>query len=244
VLLPDVLHRADRDRPAAAGRVIALGADVVLLDDGFQHRRLARDLDIVAIDATDPFGCDRLFPRGLLREPVAGLARAGGIVLTRADAVDETRRREIRTAVERFRAAAPPAAWAESVHRPARLRRFSGATLPVDDLRGRRIFAFAGIGNPAAFRRTLGALGGLIGGYRWFADHHAYAAADLEGIATAGRDAGCDLLVTTLKDLVRIRRDDLAGLPVVAVEIALEMIAGGDDLGAAIDRAVAVGEKR
>jgi tetraacyldisaccharide 4'-kinase len=238
VLLPDVMHQADRDRPAAAARAVARGADVVVLDDGFQHRRLARDLDIVAIDATDPFGCDRLFPRGLLREPVAGLARAGGVVLTRADAVDEDRRRQIRATVERA-CGAPPTAWAEAVHRPARLRRFSGPTLPLADLRGQRVFAAAGIGNPAAFRRTLGTLGPSIAGCRWFADHHAYADQDLEEVAAAGRDAGCDLIVTTLKDLVKLRSDELAGLPVVALEIALEMISGGDDIGAAIDRAIA-----
>ena len=72
-----------------------------MLDDGFQHRRLARDLDIVAVDATDPFGCGRLFPRGLLREPLAGLSRAGAVVLTRADAVHDARRREIRAALAR-----------------------------------------------------------------------------------------------------------------------------------------------
>lgn len=241
ILLPGVMHRADRDRPAAAAWAVGHGADVIVLDDGFQHRRLARDLDIVALDATDPFGCDRLFPRGLLREPVAGLARACGIVLTRADAVDEPRRRDIHATVERIRAAAPVAAWTEAVHRPARLRCFSGATRPLDDLRGRRLFAFAGIGNPGGFRRTLGTLGAEFVGCRWFADHHAYAEGDLRAIAAAGREAGCDLLATTLKDLVKIRRDDLEGMPVVAVEIALQTTAGGDDLGALIDRVVAGG---
>lgn len=238
LLLPDVMHQADRDRPAAVGRAVARGADAIVLDDGFQHRRLARDLDLVAIDATDPFGCDRLFPRGLLREPLAGLRRADGFVLTRADAVDEACRRQIRATVERIRSAPAPV-WAEAVHRPARLRRFCGETMPLDGLQGRRVFAFAGIGNPAAFRGTLAALAADVGGCRWFADHHAYAEHDLARLAAAGRAAGCDLLVTTLKDLVRLRRDDVEGLPVVAVEIAVQMLDGGDGLGAAIDRALA-----
>jgi tetraacyldisaccharide 4'-kinase len=241
VLLPGVMHLADRDRPAAAARAVARGADVILLDDGFQHRRLARDLDLVAIDATDPFGCGRIFPRGLLREPVAGLVRGGGFVLTRADAVDEGRRREIRAAVERIRARAraPAAAWAEAVHRPVRLRTFSGPTRSLDVLPGRRVFAFAGIGNPTAFRRTLAGLGAEIGGCRWFADHHAYTDPDRAALAAAARAADCNLLVTTLKDLVKIRRDDMDGMPVVALEIGMEMIVGGDGLGAVIDRAVA-----
>jgi tetraacyldisaccharide 4'-kinase len=212
---------------------------VILLDDGFPHRRLARDLDLVAIDATDPFGCGRIFPRGLLREPVAGLVRGGGFVLTRADAVDEGRRREIRAAVERIRARAPAAAWAEAVHRPVRLRTFSGPTRSLDVLPGRRVFAFAGIGNPTAFRRTLAGLGAEIGGCRWFADHHAYTDPDRAALAAAARAADCNLLVTTLKDLVKIRRDDMDGMPVVALEIGMEMIVGGDGLGAVIDRAVA-----
>lgn len=238
LLVPGVRHEADRDRPAAAARAVAHGADVIVLDDGFQHRRLARDLDIVAIDATDPFGCGRLFPRGLLREPIAGLARAGGFVLTRADAVDPPGRAAIRRAVERARGGAAVMVWAEAVHRPAGLRLFSGATRPLDVLRGRRIFAFAGIGNPTGFRRTLAAVGAEIAGCRWFADHHAYDEADLAQVAAAGRAAGCDLLVTTLKDLVKVRRDDLAGCDVLAVEIAMDLVAGADEVGAAIDRAV------
>lgn len=104
IVLPDVPHVADRDRVAAVRRAAAQAAEIVVVDDGFQHRRLARDLDILAVDATDPWGCGRLFPRGLLREPLSGVTRAHAVVLTRADAVARDERLAIRRRLEIGRA--------------------------------------------------------------------------------------------------------------------------------------------
>ena len=146
LLLPGVPHLADRDRVAAAAAAATAGAEVVVLDDGFQHRRLARDLDIVAIDATDPFGSDRIFPRGLLREPLAGLGRAGAVVLTRATAVDAARRVEIRRRLEAACGGTMPPVWAEARHRPVRLRTARGGERPLEEIRAARVAAFAGIG--------------------------------------------------------------------------------------------------
>ena len=228
LLLPGVPHVADRDRVAAARAAVAGGAEVVLVDDGFQHRRLARDLDIVAIDATDPFGCGHLFPRGLLREPPAGLARADAVVLTRAHSVDAARRAEIRRLVLRTRAGREPDAWAEAVHRPMGLRDWSSAIRPLEQLAGRRVAAFAAIGNPAAFRATLAAAGADVADFQTFADHHRYAAGDLESLAAHASRTGADLVVTTLKDLVKLRCETLAGIPLVALEIAIDFTSGGD----------------
>jgi tetraacyldisaccharide 4'-kinase len=239
LLLPTVPHVADRDRPRAAARAVAAGADAVVLDDGFQHRRLARDLDIVAVDATDPFGCGRLFPRGLLREPLGGLARAGAVVLTRASAVDGRRRDEIRAVLAAACRGRLPPAWAEADHRPVCLRSATGGTRPLADLRGRRVFAFAGIGNPAAFRAAVVALGAEVVGFEPLPDHHAYRPADLDALGHAAAAARAELVVTTLKDLVKVRRDALAGLPLAAVEIAIEFAAGEAALEAAIHAALA-----
>jgi tetraacyldisaccharide 4'-kinase len=228
ILLPGVPHVADRDRVAAARAAAARGADVVVLDDGFQHRRLARDLDIVAIDATDPFGGGRLFPRGLLREPLSGIARARAVVLTRAAGVAPERRAAIRTAVER--AGGGRAAWVESAHRPVRLRSAGGDVRPLDDLRSRRVVAFAGIGNPAAFRDTLVGLGADLADFRGFPDHHPYSAGDLRALDERRRRLGADLVVTTLKDLVKARVDRIGDAPLFAVEIAIEMLSGGGEL--------------
>jgi tetraacyldisaccharide 4'-kinase len=240
ILLPSVPHVADRDRVAAAARAVTLGADVVVLDDGFQHRRLARDLDIVAVDATDPFGAGRLFPRGLLREPLAGIARAGAVVLTRATAVTEERRRRIRGRLEEACGPRPPV-WVEAEHRPLRLRSAGGEIRPLEAVRAGRVVAFAGIGNPAAFRGTLAGLGAELAGFRGFADHHPYSPDDLESLDRWARELGADLVLTTLKDLVKARTERIGAAPLLAVEIAMEMLAGGDALEQLLARVVAAG---
>jgi tetraacyldisaccharide 4'-kinase len=222
ILLPGVPHVANRDRVAGAAAAAAAGADVVVLDDGFQHRRLRRDLDIVAIDATDPFGCDHLFPRGLLREPLHGLARAGAVVLTRAGGLAASDRERLRQRVAAARPRLQPVVWIETEHRPSALRTASGGPGPLESLHGRKVAAFCGIGNPAAFRHTLAAAGATTVGFQSFADHHAYAPDDLASLAAWAEKTTADLVVTTLKDLVRIRADTLGRLPLAAVEITLE----------------------
>ncbi|MFM9197785.1 MAG: tetraacyldisaccharide 4'-kinase [Planctomycetia bacterium] len=235
ILLPKVPHVADRDRVAGVRTAAAAGANVALLDDGFQHRRLARDLDIVAVDATDPWGGGRLFPRGLLREPLAGLTRAQAVVLTRATAVEPKRRTEIRRRLERACGATRPRVWVEANHRPVRLRSATSTTQPLERLATGRIAAFAGIGNPAAFRTSLANLDAGLIGFRAFPDHHAYTAGDLDTLRDWAAELRADLLVTTLKDLVKVRAERLGDIPLVALEIALEILPGGDSAAALED---------
>jgi len=239
IVLPGIPHLADRDRVAGARAAAAAGAGSVVLDDGFQHRRLARDLDLVAIDATDPFGCGWVFPRGLLRERLAGLARADAAILTRADSIPPAAREEIRSRLAQACGGRRPAVWAEASHQPVAVRGADGTARALDWLAGRRIAAFAGIGNPAAFRRTLESLGAEVAGFRAYVDHHAYTAADRSDLEAWARTQGADGLVTTLKDLVKLKpaRADAPepGLPLMAVEIALSMGRGGEDLGRLID---------
>jgi tetraacyldisaccharide 4'-kinase len=239
ILLPDVTHVANRRRVAGARTAAARGARVIVLDDGFQHRRLARDLDIVAIDATDPFGCGHLFPRGLLREPLAGLARAQVAVLTRADAIDAPRRREIRDAFARACRGRLRAAWVEATHRPLRLRSATSVTEPLESLQGSRVAAFAGIGNPAAFRGAVESLGATLVGFRAFPDHHAYSDSDRESLGAWARDLAADRLVTTLKDLVKVRADSLGGISLVALEITITILSGAAELEAAVASVIA-----
>lgn len=241
ILLPGVDHVANRDRLAAVRTATGRQADVIVLDDGFQHRRLHRDLDLVAIDASDPFGCGHLLPRGLLRESVAGLARADAIVLTRASSVDEARREAIHAAVERARGGRRPAAWLETEHRPTTIRTAGGETLPLDSIRGRRVAAFCGIGNPAAFRRTLADAGAEIVGFRGFADHHRYRPAELDELGSWADRVGAGHLLTTLKDLVRIRLDRLGGVPLCAIEVAIEPLTPVADLDLLLAKAVDAG---
>ena len=235
MLLPGVGHHAAADRRAAVARAVAAGADVIVLDDGFQHRRLHRDLDIVVVDATDPLGGGHVLPRGLLRESPAGIARADAVVLSRISSATETRRAAIRTELATACGGRLPPVWAECDHRPVGLRTADGRVESLDRLVDARLFAFCGIGNPAAFRDTLARISGREpAGFRGYTDHHAYSPADLDSIASAARSMAADLVVTTLKDLVRVQRTELGGLPLAAVEIAIEFAAGAAGLESAI----------
>lgn len=226
--LPDVPHLQGADRAALARAAVEeLESEVLVLDDGFQHRRLARDLDLVLLDATNPWGHGRLFPRGLLREPAAGLGRAGVIVLTRCDQVTEEERGRMREVAGRH---APGIPVVETVHQPRELVSSEGLAEPVRRLRGRPVLAFCGIGNPEAFRRTLTALGAEVAAFRTFPDHHRYTKGDVEDLRTWARQQASDaLVVTTQKDLVKVRLPHLAGRDLRAVRIGLHVTSGQEE---------------
>jgi tetraacyldisaccharide 4'-kinase len=239
--LPDVPHLQDVDRVEGARTAIEeFESQAILLDDGFQHRRLKRDLDIVLIDALEPFGYDHVFPRGLLREPLTGLKRAGVVVLSRADLVDEAERTRIRDVVRRYNAAA---IWCEVRHAPRTLLSSTGPNAPsvetpLASLRGRRIVGFCGIGNPEGFRRTLIGLGCELVDFREFPDHHAFERADVDALAKSALDSNAELLICTHKDLVKLRIDSLAGRPLQAVVIGVEFLSGEEELVAKLEEVV------
>ena len=231
-LAPGVPVVIDPDRVRGAARAIQEhGADVLVLDDGFQHRRLARNLDIVLIDALCPFGGGRLLPRGLLREPLSGLRRADFIVLTRSDQVPPERTAEIRKQLARR---APGTSIAFAVHRPTGLRELSYPPKdhPLDELKEGQWLAFCGIGNPEAFRLTLEGLGARLQGLTAFPDHHRYRATDVEGLLSAASDLGCRGLVTTEKDAIKVSPLVPAAtpLPVLALQVRMELIEGREAL--------------
>ncbi len=236
--LPDVPHLQNVDRVEAARTAIEeFEAQLILLDDGFQHRRLQRDLDIVLIDALEPFGFDHVFPRGTLREPLSGLKRAQVVILSRADLCTPEERERIWQRVRRY---APHAAQVEAAHRPLELLNFSRQTQPLETLAGQPLLAFCGIGNPEGFRRTLGGLNYNVQAWRAFPDHHNYTRDDIESLANEARAAGVAGLVCTHKDLVKIGMDSLGGLPLWAVRIGLEILQGEDALNAALEKIVAM----
>ncbi|MEX2173126.1 MAG: tetraacyldisaccharide 4'-kinase [Pirellulaceae bacterium] len=236
--LPDVPHVQNPDRVAAARQALAANPrQVLLLDDAFQHRRIARDLDIVLLDALAPFGYERLLPRGLLREPVEGLARAQVVALSRADAVDEATRERVRQRVEQL---APQAAWLELEHRPVGFVNAAGIALPLGELQGKRVAAFCGIGNPAGFRHTLHRYGLDLAGLFELSDHAAYPPAELARIEAWLRGLGdIEAVVCTRKDLVKIPRAELAGRPLWALDIRLEITAGRQRLEALLEPMIA-----
>ncbi len=222
--LPDVPHLQGRDRVALAETAVEeLESEVAVLDDGFQHRRLHRDLDIVLLDATRPIDREYLFPRGTLREPVASLHRAGAIVLTRCDQVEATEVVRQREWLQRF----PEIPIATTTHSPLELVGSDGHSASLEDLRGRPIGGFCGIGNPTAFRRTLEDLGGKVVEFRTFDDHHAYTRADVDDLARWAEKLPADAVIaTTQKDFVKLRIPDLAGRPLWAVRIGMRFLDG------------------
>lgn len=228
--LPDVPHVQNRDRVAAARVAIdELECQAIVLDDGFQHRRLARDLDIVLLDALEPFGWNHLVPRGYLREPRANLARAQVVALSRADVVAAERRREIRDEAARL---APHALWIETRHAPEAWLSASGRELPLAELAGKRVAALAGIGNPAGFRHTLATSGLEVVEFREFPDHHAFSRDDVQSLIAWADGLDVEAVVCTHKDLVKLGVDRLGRRPLWALVIGLEILAGEPEFAA------------
>jgi tetraacyldisaccharide 4'-kinase len=230
--LPDVPHLQDRDRAAIARVAVEeLESELLVLDDAFQHRRLVRDLDVVLLDALDPFGQGRLFPRGLLREPLSALRRAAVVVLSRADLLAAPERAAIRQHAERR---AGPLRWVEARHAPLELVDACAHTRPLAELAGTAVAAFCGIGNPEAFRRTLLPLGARLVDFRSFPDHHPYSASDVADLTAWARALGADLVLTTQKDSVKLRARALGPIPLSALRIGLEITQAGEVLEAAL----------
>jgi len=230
--LPDVPHLQGKDRVALARLAEEeLASEVLILDDGFQHRRLGRDLDIVLLDALDPFGLGRIFPRGLLREPVGSLRRAGVVILSRADLIDASSRAAIRARAETL---AGPLRWAEARHAPLDLLDAAGGSFALAELADRQVAAFCGIGNPEGFRRTLANLGTNVIGFQAFPDHHAYTGADVAALTDWVRGLGVDLALTTQKDLVKLRANELGPVPLRALRIGWDLLEGREVIEGAL----------
>lgn len=225
--LPDVPHVQDPDRVAAATVAVEeLDTQVVLMDDGFQHRRLYRDLDIVVIDATCPFGYGYLLPRGMLREPLSSIARADVAVLSRSNLATAAERERIRDA---YLGRNPELLWVEAEHRPGRLVDDRGRSEPLEAIRGKRVLAFCGIGNPAAFSQTIADCGADVADLKALADHARYDAPAMQSLQEWARQhqnaAGqrIDRVLCTQKDLVKVRAGQIGGLPLQAVQIELHI---------------------
>ncbi len=229
ILLPTVLHVANKRRIIAAKDAVAKGSDVLLLDDGFQHRQLRRDLNLVAIDATDPFGCNRLFPRGLLREPLKGLQRADALFLTRTDQVSIKTKNEIKEQCVRL-TESHDKPWIETEHRPSNLRLIDGTTQPLETLQNKRILSLSAIGNPAAFNKTLATIGHEPVASLTFPDHHTYATDDIHRISEKAESVEAEIIVTTLKDLVKLPPASVHNRPICALEIGIQIQSGLQDL--------------
>ena len=236
--LPGVPLIINPDRCQGARRATTRhGADVLVMDDGFQHRRLARDLDIVLLDALQPFGGGSLLPRGLLREPLSGLERADILVLTRSDKVDRERLDKIKKRVE-LRIGEKPVL--EARHQPVRLVRTTPDGEEALDLKPLKEGRWAGvcaIGNPRAFRLTLRELGVDLVSFDAFPDHHHYTRNDAEELRARARGAGACGIVGTAKDAKKLAPlwPSDSSVPFHYLAIELRLSSGADLLSNRID---------
>ncbi len=219
-LLPAVVH-ALADRYAGGLAVLRdhPEVNVLVLDDGFQHRRLGRDFDLVLVDASEPLGFGRVFPRGLLREPAVGLKRADAILITRADQVAEVE--TVVALIRRYNSTAP---IFRCSHAQVGLRSAEGGLHSLDVLSGKKFFAFAGIGNPEGLAKQLKALPGKLAGSRWFGDHWHYAREDFKQLIDEATRCGAEAIVTTEKDWVKIGllMNEPVEIPIWRIELALK----------------------
>lgn len=209
--LPDVPVVVDADRVAGASRAVsAHGADCCLLDDGFQHRRLHRDLDIVLVDVLNPWGDGALLPAGHLREPPQALGRAGLVVLTRCNQAARARGDAVQAEIH---AAAPAVRVLRANVQPARLFDLDRSEASPEELRHASVLSVCGLANPRTFETLLASSGARLVGSLRFADHHAYTQHDLDRIADAARTSNVSRVVTTRKDWVKLRPLALARRP-------------------------------
>ena len=218
------------DRVAGAKTAVVAGANVVVLDDGYQHRRLKRDLDIVLIDATNPFGYGYVLPRGLLRERPAALKDAHAVVITRSDQISPDELAELRGKLKEF---APGASMHASAHRPVGLLDERGEQLDTAELSGKAVVAFCGLGNPAGFFGTVRQVGACAMAEVAYDDHAVYDDKTVEQINELAETTDAELLVTTQKDAVK-----LAGLnferPLRQLVVKMQIVEGRYELVAKI----------
>jgi tetraacyldisaccharide 4'-kinase len=210
-----VIANADR---VAAGQwsIASLGAQAFVLDDGFQHLRLARDFDIVAIDATNPWGDGGLLPHGRLREEVTGLSRADCIVITRSEQVQSLN--YLQDSIRKLSLA--PIFTSRMV--TSALRTIQGDTLGKNVLGGASVGAFCAIGNPASFFNHLQREDCRLSFTQAFPDHHVYKQAEINTVVDRAKAAGATALVTTAKDAVKLGAINI-DLPCYKLEIEISV---------------------
>ena len=196
------------------------GVGWFVLDDGFQHLQLARDADIVLIDASDPFGGGNLLPAGRLREPRSALVRADIIVITRSEHAPA-----VEAVVRRHTSA--PIFYAQTELEGVFAVGGNTASPAPADVRSRKLFAFCGIGNPAAFFEDLRRWGMHIVGSVAYRDHHRYSRRDAEDLDTRAQAAGAEALICTEKDVYNLEGVEFKPLPVLYCRIALRL--SGDE---------------
>ncbi|MCF7764046.1 MAG: tetraacyldisaccharide 4'-kinase [Verrucomicrobia bacterium] len=223
--LKDVVVLVDKDRVKSGRYAIEkFGCDTLLLDDGFQYWKLrGRRRDIVLIDCQQPFGNERLLPRGTLREPPSHLARANTIFITKSDGNTAALRKRILQY-------SPNASIIECVHHPLYFEDvFTEERHGLEFLKGKRVASLSGIAQPESFERSLVGLGSELVYSKRFADHHRFSQQEILNTINRGKKRQAEIIVTTQKDAVRFPKLDRRDLPIYFMRVEIKILTGAKD---------------
>ena len=225
-LAPRAAVLVDKDRVKSGQEAITThSVDTLLLDDGFQYRRLKKDLEITLIDATNPFGNGWMIPAGSMRESLRDLKRAGIFLITRVDLVEE--KKGVQSLEEKLKKINPGALIIKSIHSPGHIYKLSNDQLvDVEALKKKDIVLVSAIGNPDSFEKTIHKLDLKVKKHFIFRDHHWYKEKDLKKIESYCVSNKIDTIITTEKDAVRIRmtHDARRTTNILVLSIKLEII--------------------
>lgn len=223
--LKDVIVLVDKDRVKSGRYAIEkYGCDTLLLDDGFQYWKLrGRRHDVVLVDRQQPFGNERLLPRGTLREPPSHLARANWIFITKSDGKTDDLRRRIAEIN-------PAAGIIECIHHPLYLEDvFTGNRVGLEFFKGRRVSALSGIAQPESFEESLVQLGAELVYSRKFADHHRFTQLEIIKVINRSKKKLAEAIITTQKDAVRFPKIDRRDLPIYFMRVEIKILSGAED---------------
>ncbi len=218
-----------RDRRKGAREILSHRAvDVFILDDGFQQRGVKRDMDIVLIDAANPFGNRFLLPRGSLREPLSSLRRADVFVLTKTDQAPGA----LDVLKDQLKTWNPSAVFVETVHQPVSFSA-SHSGMALADIKGQPVCLVSGIGDPRSFEKIVIRLGALVRDTKFFPDHHCFSAGDVEDIVRSCQTQGIRVIIMTAKDAVKWPEDfecSSSGLKVLVLNMDIKITKGKEAL--------------
>lgn len=229
--LPGVAVVVDRDRVKAGRYAIKrLGCDTIILDDGFQYRKLRHSVEVVLVDATNPFGNGHMLPRGVLREPARNISRADLVFVTKCRGAED----DVVARVRDFNKTAP---IVRCRHSPKVLKGvWDKDEKPLSWLAGKTVCTLSGIASPKGFENSLRAMGAKVVWCERYADHHRYDPSEILYALNRSSDMGADALVTTEKDAVRFPRLEASPVDCMYLRIAIEMTEGARGFDETIER--------
>jgi tetraacyldisaccharide 4'-kinase len=223
--LKDVVVLVDKDRVKSGRYAIEkFGCDTLLLDDGFQYWKLrGRRQDIVLVDRQQPFGNERMVPRGSLREPPSQLVRASTIFITKSDGNTA----ELRRRIAQYNSSA---GIIECIHHPLYFEDvFTGERHGLELIKGLKVASLSGIAEPESFEKSLLVLGGAVVYSKRFADHHRFTQQEILNAINRGKKRQAELIITTQKDAVRFPKIDRRDLTILFMRVEIKILSGADD---------------